>query len=324
MWPAVFGGVIAAMIGFIAGRGDTLDQWLPASMQRSAVDLTVIETQTAELAAATEAQAERIAALESQPAPEPAPAPAPEIPPELAAATENLTENVALVSAELEALAGRLDALEARPAEPAPDGASAADVAALQSALEAQRAEIQALNAIAEEAEAAARSEAARILARAALTRVVTAVETGETFAPAIDDLEEVTPVEVPEVLKSAAAEGVPTMASLRESFPEAARSALAAARAEVPESEVQGIGGFLRRQLSARSVTPREGSDPDAVLSRAEAALGQGDLAAALSEMEGLPEPARAAMQGWLSSAEARRAAQDAANTLSDSLQSN
>ncbi|WP_298840929.1 hypothetical protein [uncultured Roseobacter sp.] len=321
MWPAVFGGVIAAMLGFIAGRGDQIDQWLPASMQRGSVDLSILETletQAAGLVEVTQAQSDRLAALESQPAP------VLEVPEELAAATEGLTETVAVVSAELQALAERLDALEARPVETAPEGASAADVAALQQALDAQKAEIEALSTIAEEAEAAARSEAARILARAALTRVVTAVDSGETFEPAIDDLEEVAPVDVPDALRTAAAEGVPTMATLRETFPDAARDALAAARSDVPESEVQGIGAFLRRQLSARSVTPREGSDPDAILSRAEAAIRQGDLATALSEMEALPEPARAAMQGWLSSAEARRAAQDAANTLSDSLQSN
>ncbi|WP_300033097.1 COG4223 family protein [uncultured Roseobacter sp.] len=323
MWPAVFGGVIAAMIGFIAGRGDQLDAWLPASMQRGSVDLTEVETQMAGLEAAAGAQDARLAELEARPVPEP------QTPVDL----DSVNEALDAINTSIEGITARIDALEARPVAvdaPQPDVGSE-DIAALQSvldaqqaALEAQTAEIAALNARADDAANAARSEAQRILAQAALTRVVTAVDTGEAFAPELDALEEVVPVEVPEALKTAAAEGVPTMAALRESFPDAARRALSAARSEVPESEVEGIGGFLRRQLSARSITPREGNDPDAVLSRAEAAVRQGDLSTALSEMQALPEPARAAMQDWLSAAEARSAARDAASTLSDSLQSN
>jgi hypothetical protein len=70
--------------------------------------------------------------------------------------------------------------------------------------------------------------------------------------------------------------------------------------------------------------VAPREGSDPDAVLSRAQAAVRAGDLGAALTEMESLPEAARTAMQDWLDAASARKAAQDAADELADSLNSN
>ncbi len=73
------------------------------------------------------------------------------------------------------------------------------------------------------------------------------------------------------------------------------------------------GVGAFLRRQLSIRSTAPREGTDPDAVLARAEAALGQGRLGVALREVEGLPEPARAAMAGWIAEAEARAGAEAA-----------
>ncbi|MEP2427963.1 MAG: hypothetical protein ABJH99_18265, partial [Tateyamaria sp.] len=162
---------------------------------------------------------------------------------------------------------------------------------------------------------------AARILARAALTRVITAVESGETFEPALGALEEVAPIEVPEILRVAAAKGVPSMSALREDFPEAARAGLTAARAEVPETEVAGIGNFLKRQLSVRSVTPRDGSDPDAILSRVEAALKLADLDTALAEIEALPDAAKTAMQGWLAGATSRKQASDAAKSLSDSL---
>ena len=47
--------------------------------------------------------------------------------------------------------------------------------------------------------------------------------------------------------------------------------------------------------------------AEPGAVLARAEAALNQGDLAAAIKEVEALPTPARDAYAGWLDDARAR-----------------
>jgi len=319
MWPGIFGGIVAALVGFVAGRGEMLDAVLPETMQRPAIDMSAVDAvteQAAALAAATEAQAARIDALEAAPG---------------AAPVEGLgADALDGVAADLAALAARIDALEARPDTAETTGASQEALAALDSvaALEATLAEqaerLAELTAAAETAEANAESEAARILARAALARVEVAVDSGEPYDGALASLEEVAPVEVPEPLRAAAEAGVPTLLALQASFPDAARVGLAAARAEVPEAEVDGVTGFLRRQLNVRSTVPREGSDPDAVLSRAEAAVSAGDLDLALTEMEALPDAARAAMNDWLEAASARKAAQDAARALADSLSSN
>lgn len=317
IWPGVFGGLIAAMLGFVAGKSDQFNDYLPSFMQSETVDISgieeqaaTLEEQTATLADANAAQAARIAALESA---------------EPVEAGVDLSAEVASLEASMAALADRVQSLEDRPiVTPGPEGASSEDLTALQSAIDAQNAEIDALAARAEEAEAKAAGEAARILARAALTRVVTAVDSGGSYAPALTDLEDVTPVEIPQTLIEKAETGVPTMNELRETFPEAARAGLKAAWSETPESEVEGITGFLKRQLSARSVVPKEGDDPDAILSRAEAAVKAGDLGTALTEMEALPETARSAMDEWLQAASARKAAQDAAQELADSLNSN
>lgn len=343
MWPALFGGIIAACIGFIVGRGDVIDQYLPQSMQRPAVDISGLEAKSADLAlqletlgaeqevriAALEAVsaddilgtvaaletdieviAERITTIETRPVAE---AVEPGAPVE---AVENLQSALAAQNAQIAALAERAEAVE--------PGAPVEAVENLKSALAAQNAQIAALAERAEAAEANAAGEAARILAQAALLRVMTAVDSGEAFDQALTNLEEVTPVEVPVPLKDAAVEGVPTLASLQAEFPDAARAALASARAEVPESEVVGITGFLKRQLNARSIAPREGDDPDAVLSRAQAAVSSGDLSTALTEIDALPDVARTAMNDWLEAATARKAVQDAANALADSLSSN
>ncbi len=302
-WPAVFGGVIAAMLGFIAGRGDMLDAYFPRADLPEPVDLTPLTEETAALTA-------RVQDLENAP---PAAAPDGDA---ITAGLDDVSSALEAMQSTLQAQTARIDALEARPeaGTTAPPVDNSAEIEALQSS-------IAALEARLAEQDAQASAEAARLLARAALTQVVTAVENGEAFEPALGALEEVAPVEVPDALRSAAAEGVPSMTTLRENFPDAARAALAAARADVPESEVAGIGGFLRRQLSARSVTPREGSDPDAVLSRAEAAVRSGDLETALTELAALPETSKSAMQTWLDGANARKEARDAAQALSDSL---
>lgn len=321
-WPAIFGGVVAALLGFIAGRGDTLDGFLPASMQRQTVDISALESEQANLAEANAALQDRLATLEAA---EPAVVSDFDAAP-LTEGLDNLDSAIALLNDTIASLSDRVDVLEDRPAVAAPQEgvASSDELAALRDALDAQKNEIDDLSARAAEAEALAAEEARELLARAALVSVVTAVNTGENFEPALDEFEQASVAEVPDTLRTAAETGVPTLSVLQESFPDAARAGLAAARAEVPESEVQGITGFLRRQLGARSVVPREGDDPDAVLSRAEAALRDGDLDTALIEVDTLPQAAQEAMAGWIDAAVLRKSAQDAANALADSLNSN
>lgn len=318
MWPAVFGGLIAALLGFIAGRGDQLDQYLPASMQRGTVDLTALEAEAAQLAEQTTTQQARIDTLEAAVE---ATRAAVEATPETVAVDNS--EEITALEQTIAALTDRLAAVESRPVVDV-DAAPSEVVESLQAALDAQNAQIAELAERAADAEAQAAGEAARLLARAALTRVVTAVDSGQSFAPALSDLEDVTPVEVPEPLRAAAEAGVPTLAALQESFPDAARAGLAAARSDVPESEGAGITDFLKRQLNVRSVIPRDGADADAVLSRVQAAVRSGDLDTVLAEIGSLPESARTAMSDWVEAAEARKAAQDAANDLADSLNSN
>ncbi len=111
----------------------------------------------------------------------------------------------------------------------------------------------------------------------------------------------------------------------IRDSFPPAARQALSDSRSEGASGEVVGgFGSFLREQLNVRSVAPREGDDADAILSRAEAALREGQLQAALTEVAALPELAAAPLAGWVNQAQARADALTAANEISSSLNDN
>ena len=115
----------------------------------------------------------------------------------------------------------------------------------------------------------------------------------------------------VPEGLSAAAETGVATLPSLRDSFPEAAHTAI---RASIQASAGEGIvarsRAYLRAQVASRSLSPRPGGSPDAVLSRMEERLRNDDLAGALAEADALPSEATAAMADWLASARLRQGA--------------
>ena len=194
-----------------------------------------------------------------------------------------------------------------------------AAVSRLEERLAAQRDDIDALQSQRAAEEEVARDSARGTLRRAALTQVQTALDTGAPFAEALDELRE-TGAEVPDALASVAGDGVPTQAALEADFPDAARAALATVRAETDDL-TGSVGDFLRSQLGIRSLEPREGDDADAILSRADAAVSEGRLDAALSEIAGLPEVAQSALSDWTARAEARRDALAAADAMSADL---
>ena len=136
---------------------------------------------------------------------------------------------------------------------------------------------------------------------RNALADIRTAVDAGEPFAEPLAVLQD-----PPAPLVENAENGVPTLATLQASFPDAARRAIASARNANPD-EGGRFGNFLRNQFGTRSITPRDGDDPDAVLSRAEAALTSGKLDEAVTQVEFLPDPALSDMSDWLAQARTR-----------------
>ncbi|MET4103001.1 hypothetical protein ABIE58_002437 [Roseovarius sp. MBR-78] len=297
-WSMLVGGIAAAGIGVAAAP--YIHPYFPKPEPDTASDPAI--------AARLDAQAQRLDDLGARLDALPAPADPGDAVAGLSETVTDLTERVAKLEADTATLADR-------PAPTAPDTASALDD--LRARLAAQGDEIAALRDAIDAEEQAARDSARATLQRAALTRVMTALDTGDTFSAALADLRE-TGAPVPDALAQAAQTGVPTRAQLVESFPEAARAALAAARGT---GTGPSVGGFLRAQLGVRSLEPREGDDTDAILSRAEAALAGGRLGDALAEIETLPEAARAATSDWAARATARHDALAAAEELSAQL---
>lgn len=236
------------------------------------------------------------------------------------------------LSDQLGALEARVTEVESRPVnETAPvqvDGVPVedvrADLAQMQAALETQQAEIESLLGNAKGIEEATAASARAAAGQRALAQVTAAISNGGGYAPAIDAMTDAGITDLPAALTDPAAEGVATLINLQTRFPDLARAALADARASTTQTEETGVGGFLRRQLGARSVTPREGSDPDAVLSRAEAAVRDGRVADALREINALPQGAIDAMQSWSADAKMRADAEAAVQDLSQRLTAN
>ncbi|WOI55910.1 COG4223 family protein [Palleronia sp. LCG004] len=171
----------------------------------------------------------------------------------------------------------------------------------------------------------AAQEEARRIASQAALSEIRAAIDAGSPYQDAVGAYREASDADLPNAITAPAPDGVVTLAELQDRFDPAAREALdASLRATVGDGPIDRFGAFLRAQTGARSLDEREGAGPDAVLSRAQARVGEGDLEAALSELQDLPQEGRDAMSDWIDSARARLDAEQAAADLPTSQNSN
>ena len=128
----------------------------------------------------------------------------------------------------------------------------------------------------------------------------------GTPYKTSLDNIERMLGLNAPDILRNLAETGIPTMQNLTETFPEFSRLALSADRNE-KETDDFKLLTFLKSQFQARSTIPRQGSDPDAVLSRSEAFLKSNDLEKSLFELTQLDGIASKVMEPWRISAESR-----------------
>ena len=333
--PLVLGGLVAAGIGYGAAYmgllpsgqgGGTADPALAAALAEQGAALSALQDQIAALntsvtqAAATPVAQQTAGDIDLSP----------------------VIDQIAALSGQIDAstdgiatLAARVGALENRPvftgnadedllaAQQAAD-ARAAELAAERDAIAAEAAALQdaarAATAQAAEAEAAAQAALALAAAEAALGQVQAALASGTGFAAPLATI--ATMVAIPEPLQSLTEVGVPTQDALTRNFAPLARAALPVALQETAgESMGDRLGAFVMGQIGGRAVAPREGDDPDAVLSRVGAAVAGGDLEAALAEIAALPQGARDVLAPWVADVEARRAAEAGLAALTAAL---
>ena len=315
--PLLLGGVAAALIGFAVANYAVPEGW-PRPEEPDPEVMSQLSSLQAGLETVTGRVEELSGTVET-----------------LSAGTAT-TDDLGTLRTEIEAVRSEISSLEESvaaitpgdgPAPEMPDftGAFNEQMSAFEAEIDrvtsAAEAEVEAARAEAEETRAAAERAERQATLRAALSQIEVALDTGEPFAGELSDLEG---LDVPEALAATAEDGVTPLSELQRTFPEAARSALRAA-ARGPEEgadPVDRLAAFLRAQTNARSLEPRAGDDADAVLSRAEAAVGSGDLRAALAELESLEEGPQAAMDAWLAEARARQQAEDAVATLGQDIE--
>ena len=301
IWP-LLGGALAAAAGY--GLAQYVPNgWPMASVVTLQTQVAVLSDQVQALQADLQKADARLASLETAPAPQ-------------------------SDAGQIAALELRLAALESKPIPAGTDSAALdqlrAEVAAIKTngaaVMSAQvqadlDAKVQATEAKLTAIEQSAQAQAAATLTRAALGQIAAALDSGAPYPSAIAAL---AGADIAVVLTDNATAGLPSLQALQASFPDSARTALEAAlRANMGESWSERVGNFLRTQVGVRSLTPRDGPDPDAILSRAEAALTAGDVAQALAEIATLPTPAQDALSAWRVRAQLRLDAQAALAAL-------
>jgi hypothetical protein len=343
--PMVLGGVLAAGLGFGTAvyvlpkiltppappkidmsvlEGEVAKQNERITTLRAQLDAMKSDTTIADLATAQAALSDRLTQ-------------------EITSAATSLSQRLDQEAAVMETLDARLLELEKRPVA---DGAASnlaleafgREMAKFRKEIDANReaalaAQVQ-IKATAEEAAArieTAQSEAAQLRAeteaagqkakaRAALSNVQAALESGGAIDVGLADLKSAGVAIPPELAEQAL--GVPSFATLLEKFPAAAREALSASLKETAgQGKWERIMAFFKSQVGARSLSPRSGDDPDAVLSRAEAALMARDLEMAVSELSKLPQAGQAKMAEWVALAGRRVTATKAIAAIADAM---
>jgi hypothetical protein len=327
--PLVLGGVIAAGLGFalarVAPEGWPIPGASPLQTQltQQAADISALRAELQALpkddskavldalGTVRETAANALATAEAA---------------KLAAETAPETASDADIAPQITALQERLTALETRAAatgavNPAGLSQLTGEIEPLRTGLADQKAAAEKLVAEAEAVRADAAAKAQSVLLKAALTNVEAAMQNGAPFAEPLAELTNAG-VPIPAILSENAENGVPTVAALMASFDEPARAALETSlRNNMGSTWTDRVGSFLKAQTGARSLTPQEGSDPDAILSRANAAVATGDIQTALIEIATLPEDAQAALAPWVEQAKLRLDAQTATVELATAL---
>ena len=119
--------------------------------------------------------------------------------------------------------------------------------------------------------------------------------------------------IQIPKVLLDNS-EGVVTMNYLKTNFPTVAHASL---KASLKQSDESGLGGkllgFLKSQVTVRSLDAQEGNSVNAILSRMQVALNNDDLSEVIRQSSDLNGAAKSEIKDWLSLAVKRQETVDA-----------
>ena len=119
--------------------------------------------------------------------------------------------------------------------------------------------------------------------------------------------------IQIPKALLNNS-EGVVTMHYLKTNFSTVAHASLKASLKQTDESGLGGkLLGFLKSQVTVRSLDAQEGNSINAILSRMQVALNNDDLSEAIRQSSDLNGAAKSEIKDWLSLAVKRQETVDA-----------
>ena len=217
---------------------------------------------------------------------------------------------------DLQALRGDLQGVTARLSAAEQADARLADrlTADAERSASAMRALEQRVAALAETAEQAAQDKTAALLLAAGQIRA--ALESGKPFAAPMATLQRLAggDAAVRQALAGwgdRAAQGIPTLAALRDRFGSIAETVRPPVQVDTGEGWLDRMIGRAASVVQLRRVGEDvPGHTTEAILARAEAELNRGGLARAVAEIETLAPEQKAAFADWLTAARARLAA--------------
>jgi len=319
VWPLVLAGVIGGVIATVLGIAYHASGVVPTRSETVAEEAL---GKTNDLAASVAALDRRLADVESKTAP---------------LADTNLAD-LAKQLADLTTLANenrtRLEKLEAAPAQPPAGGGS--DVAASLSDIEARLGKLETsvaattdlASAVSTLRERLAQIEASLKDMGSRVDDLATKVSTGgeseraaraiaigmlqqaaQNGGPFTTDLAMLKTLGMDNTeiarLEPLATRDTPSVAELQQQFPAVADAILVVTSAAGPDAGfLERLGAFSRGLVSVRPTTAISGDSPAAIVSRMQASVDKGDLAAALSEREALPADGQTASAAWAAAA--------------------
>ncbi len=145
------------------------------------------------------------------------------------------------------------------------------------------------------------------------------AITAGLPFQKTLEDYEIASGRDAPAIIKIWAKNGVPTQFDLLQTFPKYARNLLKVDHDNdhVSEESGSGVTKFLKKFVKTRSTSPQLGNSNDAILSRAEYSLKNGDIEKVLQELDRLPLDLQNEMRDWYKEAKTRLEINNAMNQL-------
>ncbi|MEZ5925466.1 MAG: hypothetical protein R3D57_13880 [Hyphomicrobiaceae bacterium] len=168
------------------------------------------------------------------------------------------------------------------------------------------------------------RAEAAnRILLSLELTSLRRAIERGGSFAKELASVTAIAPKDLDLGPLAAHAEaGLPSIASLKSSFPAAANAALDVERSGDPDASVlDQLWDGAQSIVRVRRTGEVAGDTTEAIVARMEQRLEASDLDGVSREAASLADGPKAAMAGWLGEVEARLAVDRSLAAIEDGL---